>query len=280
LAVLVGLFEALEPLGLERVVLHANEPDDDQLEEQAKHVAALPTGFRGKVTVNVLQQRFQFLAKSLRRGRVRLDPPPTFGTCLHMAYYLKQQQDTIPALAEVPGVVGDDGLTFYVIEGPGQLQDMKQHLKRTRGLPEPASQAMILNTLRNAQIPHTTTPLVIPNTWPVDMTKDPGEMFYDAWRFLLLGNWGSRPIEWGDYVEAGTYVQSQAVLDGDGNPCLYGPDALILAGPWLAEHPRDLAALERMAHASVAEGEAFHQSLAAASPGGALLAGQTVHAES
>jgi hypothetical protein len=79
---------------------------------------------------------------------------------------------------------------------------------------------------------------VIPNTWPVDMTKDPGEMFYDAWRFLLLGNWGSPPIEWADYVEAGTYVQNHAVLDGGGNPCLYGPDALIVAGPWLAEHPR------------------------------------------
>jgi hypothetical protein len=77
------------------------------------------------------------------------------------------------------------------------------------------------------------------------MTKDPGEMFYDAWRFLLLGNWGSPPIEWADSVEAGIYVQNHAVLDGDGNPCLYGPDASIVAGPWLAEHPRDLAALER-----------------------------------
>jgi hypothetical protein len=121
---------------------------------------------------------------------------------------------------------------------------------------------------------------VIPNTWPVDMTKDPGEMFYDAWRFLLLGNWGSPPIEWADYVEAGTYVQNHAVLDGDGNPCLYGPDALIVAGPWLAEHPRDLAALEGMARASVAESEALCQTLAAASPGGRSLAGQTVHAES
>jgi hypothetical protein len=47
---------------------------------------------------------------------------------------------------------------------------------------------------------------------------------------------------------------------------LYGPDALIVAGPWLAEHPRDLAALEGMARASVAESEALCQTLAAASP--------------
>jgi hypothetical protein len=53
-------------------------------------VAALPAGLQGKVTVNVLPQRFQLLVKSLRRGRVRLDPPPSFGTCLHMAYYLEQ----------------------------------------------------------------------------------------------------------------------------------------------------------------------------------------------
>jgi hypothetical protein len=119
----------------------------------SRRVAALPAGVQGKVTVNVLPQRFDLLVKSLRRGRVRLDPPPSFGTCLHMAYYLEQKLDTIPLLAEVPGVVGDDGLTFFVIEGPGQLQDLKQHLKRTRGLPEPASQALILNTLRDAQTP-------------------------------------------------------------------------------------------------------------------------------
>jgi hypothetical protein len=119
----------------------------------ARRVAALPAGLQGKVTVNVLPQRFDLLVKSLRRGRVRLDPPPSFGTCLHMAYYLEQKLDTIPLLAEVPGVVGDDGLTFFVIEGPGQLQDLKQHLKRTRGLPEPASQVLILNTLRDARSP-------------------------------------------------------------------------------------------------------------------------------
>jgi hypothetical protein len=119
----------------------------------ARRVAALPAGLQGKVTVNVLPQRFDLLVKSLRRGRVRLDPPPSFGTCLHMAYYLEQKLDTIPLLAEVPGVVGDDGLTFFVIEGPGQLQDLKQHLKRTRGLPEPASQALILNTCGTPRSP-------------------------------------------------------------------------------------------------------------------------------
>jgi hypothetical protein len=45
-----------------------------------------PLAFRGKVTVNVLPQRFDLLVKSLQRGRVRLDPPPSFGTCLHTAY--------------------------------------------------------------------------------------------------------------------------------------------------------------------------------------------------
>src|SRR5215213_5848890 len=66
--------------------------------------------------------------------------------------------------------------------------------------------------------------------WRVDKARDPGHMFHDDMLFLLYGNFGSRPLEWADLVEAGTYVQANALSDGKGGWCLYGPDVLIVAG--------------------------------------------------
>jgi hypothetical protein len=280
LAKAAGIVGALGPYGLERFVLHANEPADQQLEELAKRVAALPAWLQETVVVNVLQQPFESLHEAVRTGAVRLDPRPTYATCMHVAYYLEQVDGRIPALAAIPDLLQDDGLLVLIIEGPGQLQAMKQHMKQHRGLPEPASQAMIMRTLRDAEIPHGDPPIVIPNfSWKVDKSKLPGDMFRDDMEFLLDGNYGSRPLEWEDLVEAGRWVQEHALPDGNGGWCLDGPDALIVAGPWLAQHPGDMAALEEMGRASVAASEVFRAGWPPVATGAPSLDGHAARAK-
>ena len=119
---------------------------------------------------------------------------------------------------------------------------------------------MILRTLEQAGITYGDPPIVIPNyDWRVDKTRDPGHMFHDDMLFLLDGNFGSRPLEWADFVEAGTYVQANALSDGNGGWCLHGPDALIVAGRWLDQHPQDMAVLQAIGQASVVASDALRR---------------------
>ena len=75
--------------------------------------------------VTVLQQTCEALLAAIAVGERELDPPPTYATCLHVAYYLEQVDDMIPVLARLPELVAGDGLVLLIIEGPGQLQDLK-----------------------------------------------------------------------------------------------------------------------------------------------------------
>jgi hypothetical protein len=85
-----GLIDALADDGLDRFVLLANEPDDKQLTELAKRVAALLTEAHAAVDVQVLQLACESLLKAIAAGQLTLDPRPDFVTCIHMAYYLQQ----------------------------------------------------------------------------------------------------------------------------------------------------------------------------------------------
>jgi hypothetical protein len=253
LAVIAGLVDAFAADGLGRFVLLANEPDNKQLTELARRVAALPPGLDATVKVQVFQHTCESLLEAIATGRLTLNPVPDFVTCIHMAYYLEQRNRAIPILGELPRLTA--GLTFFVVEGEGHLQEMKRRLRERRGLGEPASAAMIQATLEQEAIPYAWPPILIPNRgWKVDKTLPPGEMFRRDWLFLLDGNYGNnRPLEWEDYVVAGTCLQELAQPDGAGGWCLDGPDALIVAGGWLAEHPEDMAALGQLAQASAAE---------------------------
>jgi hypothetical protein len=253
LALIAGLVDAFATDGLGRFLLLANEPDDKQLIELAKRVAALPTGLHASVEVRVLQRTCESLLEAVAAGRPTLNPPPDFATCMHMAYYLKQHNQTIPILSELTRLTA--GPTFFVVEGEGHLQEMKRRLRDQRGLGDPASAAMVQATLDQHGIPHAWPPILIPNRgWKVDKTLPPGEMFCRDWLFLLDGNYGnSRPLEWEDYVVAGSCFQELAQPDGAGGWCLDGPDALIVGGEWLADHPQDMTVLEQMGRASAAE---------------------------
>lgn len=120
---------------------------------------------------------------------------------------------------------------------------------------------MIQATLDQQKIPYAWPPILIPNRgWKVDKSSPPAEMFQRDWLFLLDGNYGhGRPLEWEDFVVAGTCLQELAQPDGAGGWCLDGPDALIVAGQWLAEHPQDMVVLDQMGRASAAERAALGQ---------------------
>jgi hypothetical protein len=229
-------------LGAGRFVLHANESDRRQLTEL---IAGASRALLAGIETNVLACTLEALLADLATGDVHLDPRPAYVTNIHVAYYLEQKRGLIPVLAALAGLT--DGLVCVIVEGPGDLQDMKAHMARERGLATPASSAQVTATFQAAGIP-VAPPITIPNrSWQVDRTLPPEVMFDRHFRFLLDGNWGSRPLEPADLEVAGRYFQEIAQPLGQPIGYLDGPDHLIVAGRWLTDHPRDLAALHRIA---------------------------------
>jgi hypothetical protein len=234
-------------LGTDRMVLHAEEPDRRQLGELIRRAGV--GGPRAGLTVNVLATTLEGLLADLAAGIVTLDPPPAFATNIHGGYYLEQADDnTIPALAQLAHAMGD-GLVCYINEGPGDLQDMKAHMHRRRGLGRPCSAEMIARTLQTAGIPQA-PPIRIPNrSWQVDRTLPPEVMFDRSFRFLLDNNWGNnRPLQTEDLREAGRFLQQVAQPRHTNTGTLDADDVLIVGGRWLDRHPADLEALVHLAH--------------------------------
>jgi len=195
----------------------------------------------------VLPLTFDQLLDAQANETLRLDPPPAYATSIHVAYYLEQRNGLIPAFAGLPGLTVHQ-VCFVVTEGSGQLQQMKHHLAKRCGLGTPATVEMLQATFDHARprIPH--APIItIPNTsWQVDMTKPPAQLVRDHFLFLLEHNWGQRPLTANDLAEAGRWIQAHAQPSGSdvgGGWHLNGPDALLVAGSWLATHPGDLQVL-------------------------------------
>jgi hypothetical protein len=228
-------------LDSDRFVLHAEEPDARQLAELARRTAG---SIRYGVHVNVLAVTLQDLLAQLAAG-ARLDPPPAYVTNLHGVYYLEQVDGLIPMLAALGGLTG--GLVCVIVEADGDLQNLKAHMAQ-RGLGPPATPAMVAATFQAAGIPQA-PPIRIPNrSWQVDRALPPEVMFDRHFRFLLDGNWGSRPLEPEDLAEAGRYLQAVAQPRHTPVGTLDADDLLFVAGRWLVDHPADLEALVRLAH--------------------------------
>lgn len=222
--------------------LHAVEPDP-------AHAAAIPW----RPGLQVYQQTIQEFLAAWAAGQLRFDPAPLLAFNLHVAYYLPQRANdgltTIPLLGDLLNLLDPDALLAVIVEGPGDLQDLKWYLHRERGLGRPAGVADVDATFATLGVGRGRPPVTIPNPdWPVEFTGPPGPMFEQLMGFLLEGNWGSRPPDVHDFTAAGRWVRRRA--SAQGRDRLWGPDALVVAGRWLTAHPDDRRHLDQAGLAS------------------------------
>ena len=245
LAVARGLLDVLD---VDKLTLHAVEPDPEHRKDLGGVAAASFGMTGGRVRTELWAQTMESFLDDVAVGRIRLDPPPMLVMCLHVLYYLAQEdgpagRPTIPLLARLAEALDPDGLLVLIGEGPGDLQDLKWWLHTERGLTRPPGRQVVLDTLTAAGLPFA-GPVVVPNTWPVGFDGPPGVMFRDRMGFLTRDNHltpGTRPPRPADDVAAGRWVRDRALVRR--NAELWGPDDLVVAGRWLADHPDDRRAM-------------------------------------
>jgi hypothetical protein len=203
-------------LGVE-VVIYAVEPDP-----------ALGAQAAADGRVRWLRTTWEGLCADQGAGRLDLDPPPALALSLHSGYYVHPG-----LLASLVSLTSPGGLACWIVEAPGQLQDLKAFMQTTCGLGPPCGLATVTGALDLARIPYD-PPVLIPNrSWAFDLRRQPGDEFADRYAFLLQHNHGSRPPTARDFRIAGRWLRDTITGNGqvhpDGTGWVDGPDALVIA---------------------------------------------------
>jgi hypothetical protein len=202
----------------ERAVLRLVDSDDRQLHSARMRVANWPVPNLDLQTVHVDLDR-------LLRSWTTFDIDPAYVTAFHVAYYLEQRDDVIPALGSLAR--RHSGYTFIVTEGPGQLQDLKWYMNANHGYGTPVSRDMVVRSM-TAQGLEVLPPIQIPHHWRVDLDELPEVMFERDLEFILANNFNCPPVSDEHRYAAGTWVQRNAHRDENGGAYLDGPDDLII----------------------------------------------------